>query len=166
MLKKNGVACKEEYMEKLPSDIRKEKGPFAMIECFQRIPCDPCVYSCPIKAIMPMSDINDIPRVDFDKCNGCASCVVKCPGLAIFVVDLSKSSGKAVLKMAYELLPVPAVGDEVVALSREGKELCKAKVVEVRDGKINDKTYLLGIELDREYIYEVRAVRVVDSDGK
>ncbi|MEA2055800.1 MAG: 4Fe-4S binding protein, partial [Candidatus Thermoplasmatota archaeon] len=58
---------------KLPSEEQLEKG-VAIIECIQKIPCNPCVESCPVNAIT-MKNINDLPIIDYDKCVGCGKCV-------------------------------------------------------------------------------------------
>ena len=72
-----------------PCEERVTRGGCAILECFQKIPCDPCVDACPHGAITIEGNINDMPVLDFDKCNGCGLCVSKCPGLAIFVSVLA-----------------------------------------------------------------------------
>ena len=46
----------------LPTDEQLKKG-VAITECIQEIPCNPCVDSCPVKAIS-MKDINAPPIVN------------------------------------------------------------------------------------------------------
>ena len=76
-----------------------------------------------------MESINDLPKLDFNKCTGCKRCVGICPGLAIFVVKIKED--KALITLPYEFLPAPKVGDIVTALDREGKSRGDAKVVKV-----------------------------------
>lgn len=48
-------------------------------------------------------------------------CVAKCPGLACFVIDLTFSEDKALLKLPYELTPMPEKKDKVWCLNRVGE---------------------------------------------
>jgi sarcosine oxidase subunit alpha len=73
-----------------PRDLwENKKNGLVIIECPQRIPCNPCHTSCPTGAVKAFKDINDQPEIDYEKCTGCARCVAVCPGLACFVVDLT-----------------------------------------------------------------------------
>jgi Fe-S-cluster-containing hydrogenase component 2 len=133
----------------LPSDEQLHRG-VVIIECIQNIPCDPCVAICPFNSIS-MNDINDIPKVDYEKCTGCKKCVSICPGLAIFVVKIKDD--KALITLPYEFLPYPKVEDIVTALDREGKARGNARVVNVnRSGK----TTVVTIEVDKELAMDVR----------
>lgn len=67
------------------------------------IPCNPCHNELPTGAVVEFKDINDQPEIDYEKCTGCGMCVAKCPGLACFVIDLTFSEDKALLKLPYEL---------------------------------------------------------------
>lgn len=80
----------------MPSEEILCRGPVAIIECPEEIPCNPCQMVCPSQAIT-MDDINDTPVVDYDKCKGCGLCVQVCPGLAIFMV--SYANDKAVVSL-------------------------------------------------------------------
>jgi len=139
----------------LPSKERLEKGPVAVIECPQSIPCDPCVEACPFCAIS-MNDINDLPKIDFEKCTGCGACIGKCPGLAIFVVDMTYSDNEAVIKLPYEF-SLPKTGDIVSALDRKGEVKGNAKVVSVKKEK--DKTGVVSIAVKKNLAMEVRNIR-------
>ena len=137
---------------RLPTDDHLKKG-VAIIECVQEIPCNPCVAICPVNAIS-MESINDLPKIDFNKCTGCKRCVGICPGLAIFVVKIKDD--KALITLPYEFLPVPKVGDIVTALDREGKLRGDAKVVKVnREGK----TIVITIEVSKDLAMEVRNIK-------
>lgn len=138
---------------KTPSKKQLEKG-VAIIECIQKIPCNPCVDSCPVHAIS-MKDINALPVIDFDKCIGCGKCVGVCPGLAIFVVKIKND--KALITLPYEFLPVPTVGDAVDALDRKGnvKETALVKKV-LKKGK----TMVITIEVNEKFAMDIRNIRV------
>ena len=138
---------------KIPTDKQLKKG-VAIIECIQEIPCDPCVAICPVESIS-MKDINDIPKIDYDKCTGCNRCVSICPGLAIFVVKLIDE--KAQITLPYEFLPIPKIGDIVKALDREGKSRSDAKVIRVNR---SSKTTVITIEVDKDLAMEVRNIKV------
>ena len=117
-LKSTGLADAADIQSTWPSEERLKKGPVAVVECFQEIPCNPCETSCPQKAIVVGQDINALPRVDHSKCNGCTICVSRCPGLAIFVIDQKYSEAESAVTMPYEFLPLPQKGDTVEALDR------------------------------------------------
>jgi Fe-S-cluster-containing hydrogenase component 2 len=148
---KTGILAKKDL--KLPSKKQLEKG-VALIECVQEIPCDPCVYSCPVGAIS-MKDINAPPIIDYDKCIGCGKCVGICPGLAIFVIKIK--DGKALITVPYEFLPVPKVGNKVKALDRFGKIVDDAIVKRVI--KVG-KTMVITIETSEKFAMDIRNIRV------
>lgn len=160
MLSKTGVPSVEDLAKVTPSAERLACGPVAVIECFQQIPCNPCSTSCPRGAISSFSDINDLPEIDHDRCNGCAICVANCPGLAIFVVDESYGADTAVVKIPYEFLPVPEVGQSVTAMDREGRAVGQAKVVRVQNSKQQDRTLVVWLEVPRELAMSVRHFRM------
>jgi len=138
---------------KLPSKTQLERGA-AILECVQEIPCNPCVDSCPVNAIS-MKDINALPVVDFDTCIGCGKCVGICPGLAIFMIKVK--DGKALITLPYEFLPVPAVGDTVKVLDREGKVKDDGIVRRVLK---KGKTMVITVEVHEDLIMDVRNIRV------
>ena len=107
----------------IPSEARRRKGPVAVIECIEDIPCNPCEASCNAEAISVGEDITNLPHLDEDKCIGCQTCVPICPGQAIFMVDESLPEGKATVTMPYELRPLPEKGQSVIALDRVGQAL-------------------------------------------
>ena len=153
----NGIIPLEAIKELglLPPEERLKKGPVVLIECPERIPCNICVSACPYGAIS-MNSIIDIPKVDWDKCIGCATCVALCPGLAIFVIDLSQED-KGYVTVPHEFLPVPKRGEEVTLLGRDGKNLGKGKVVRIFE---RNKTYVITVEVPRELVFEVKAIWV------
>lgn len=135
-----------------------KRSGLVVVECPQRIPCNPCATSCPAGAILPFSDINDTPRIDYEKCTGCAICVAVCPGLACFVVDLTFSEDRALYKIPYEMLPLPSKGDAVTCLGRSGEVLAVGTVEAVIEPK-RDKTYVLHVSAPKEFKNEIRAIR-------
>lgn len=151
---------REMIMEKFPDIERIKKGPVAIIECFQNIPCNPCTTACNQHAIEMENDINDLPLLDTEKCNGCGLCVVKCPGLAIMIVDGSYSEKEALFKIPYEFLPLPKEGDIVRGLDRAGKYLTDVKVVKVLNPKSFDKTPVIHVAVDKDFLYDFRNIEL------
>ena len=139
----------------IPPKDRLEKGPVAVLECPEQIPCNICVPFCPTKAIQ-MERIIDIPRVDWNKCTGCGVCVAVCPGLAAFVVDLSKPEADYVT-LPYEFHPVPVKGDNVVLLSRRGERIGAGEVIRVWE---RNKTYVVTVKVPKGFGMEVRGIWV------
>jgi len=148
---KTGVLSKKDLTH--PSKKQLEKG-VAIIECIQEIPCNPCVDSCPVKAIS-MKDINAVPIMNFDKCIGCGKCIGLCPGLAIFVVKIKDE--KALISLPYEFLPAPKVGSKVKALDREGKVVGDAIVKRAIE---KGKTMTITIEASKDLAMDIRNIRV------
>jgi Fe-S-cluster-containing hydrogenase component 2 len=140
---------------------KSKKNGLVVIECPQRIPCNPCNTSCPTGAVKQFEDINDLPSVDYGKCTGCALCVAKCPGLACFVIDLSFSNDYATIKLPYEMLPVPNPGDEVECLNRIGETVGTGKVNAVLE-PLKDSTKVLVVSVKKNLISDVRAVRAMN----
>ncbi|HNV34951.1 MAG TPA: 4Fe-4S dicluster domain-containing protein [Bacillota bacterium] len=139
---------------------KAKRGGYVVIECPQRIPCNPCHTSCPTGAVLPFADINDVPKVDYSKCTGCARCVAKCPGLACFVVDLAWKEGWALMKLPYEILPKPVKGMEVDCLDRQGRIVFRSSIEQVLE-PFKDRTFVVAVPVPYGLKDDVRAVRVV-----
>ena len=131
-----------------------------VIECPKRIPCNPCYTSCPTGAVLPFEDINDTPKIDYSKCTGCGICVSRCPGLACFVIDMTYAEDKAVIKLPYELLPLPEKGQTVKCLGRDGAVLADGEVLAVAEPS-KDKTYVVSVVIPKDKYDEIRAIKVV-----
>lgn len=159
MIEKTGIASLEDLKKVMPSEERLNRGACVIVECFERIPCNPCAEACPYGAIRIEGNINNLPHVDYEKCNGCGICISSCPGLAIFVVHKNYDEHNGLVMLPYEFLPLPKKGDIVDALSREGKKLCSAKVVRVLLTKKQDRTAIISILVPKNIIMEVRHIR-------
>ncbi len=162
MLERTGIPTDDDLEKVIPDKKRLAQGPVVIIECFQKIPCDPCAISCKLGAIKPFRDINDLPQVDFDKCTGCGICISSCPGLAIFVIDVNYSDEKSLIKLPHEMLPLPEKGEDVYALDRAGSILGKVKVVRVL--KIKNKTNIISLEVPKSMAMKVRSIKVEDKN--
>ncbi len=159
MLPKNDKAYVEMVKRLLPSLKRREKGPYAIFECFQEIPCNPCLTACRKGAVDIFIDINHLPIINYEKCNGCALCVIACPGLACFVIDETYTKTETSIKLPYELLPLPKAGQEVEALDRQGNVVGKAMVIRVQNHKKMDHTCIIAIAVLKEQSLVVRNIR-------
>jgi len=160
MFEQTGIPSKEMIMDKFPSIDRINKGPVVVVECYKKIPCNPCQTACKYDAIIVGEDINNIPNVNVDNCIGCAICLSKCPGLAIMVVDGSKSNDTVLIKIPYEFLPLPVEGEMVKGLDREGNYLMDVKVLKVLNPKSFDRTPIVTVEISRDYLYDFRNIKV------
>ncbi len=162
MLEKTGVPDPEKLKEKFPTMARIDRGPVAVIECYEKIPCNPCETACKAHAIEIGEDINSIPVLSPDACTGCAVCLSRCPGLAIMVVDGSKSKSYLEFRIPYEFLPLPKEGDTVWGLNRAGQKLSRVRVVRVQNPKAFDRTPVITLEVPREELYTFRSIQTED----
>lgn len=144
----------------------KKKGGFAVIECPQCIPCNPCATSCPAEAVNLFDDINNVPSVDYSKCTGCGMCIARCPGLACFVIDLTYGrEDQALIHLPYEMFPLPAKGDTVACTDRTGQIVANGEVTAVRQ-PWKDKTYIISVAIPRGLADEIRGCRVVPDHDR
>ncbi|HTY07657.1 MAG TPA: 4Fe-4S binding protein, partial [Candidatus Edwardsbacteria bacterium] len=111
------------------------------------------------KAIVVGANINDLPQVDHNKCNGCSICVSRCPGLAIFVVDATYSATESAVSFPYEFLPLPHKDETVEAIDREGKLRSLAKVVRVVNTKAQGKTPVVTLAVPKGLEKDIRFFR-------
>ncbi len=155
----DGVLRSDDLGDLFPTQERLRSGPVVIIECVENIPCDPCVAACPKGAIRIDGDINGVPVVNFETCDGCGVCLSACPGLAIFGVDMSGDGATAVVRIPYEYLPLPEAGEEVIALDREGSEVGEARVTRVLNTKALDRTPIVSLEVPGETAMAVRHFR-------
>jgi len=86
----------------LPDNKRMWEKGFVQMDCLYGFACNPCSFACKYGAITK-SSTSTTPKIDFDKCIGCMSCVYQCPGLAIFGYNLSKN---------WLFLPIEYTADE------------------------------------------------------
>ena len=132
----------------------------AVIECFECMPCNPCEKSCPFGAITIGETISNKPILDALKCKGCGLCIPHCPGLAIFVIDMNFTPKMALVKIPYEFFPIPIEGSEVHCLNRLGEVITLGNIHQVRITPSYNKTYVIEIEIPKEFAMEVRNIKV------
>ena len=167
-LSKNGRMTLEELKEKCvsyPSEERKRKGPVAVAECVEEIPCNPCESSCRLGAIDIGEEITNCPKINPEKCVGCGVCVAHCSGMAIFVMDKSYSDITGTVAFPYEYQKVPAVGESVKATDRAGKVVCDGLVKKVVMPKSYDRTYVVTIEVPIDMVEIVRGIQIFEEEG-
>ncbi|MBN4050937.1 MAG: 4Fe-4S ferredoxin [Alkaliphilus sp.] len=160
MFESTGVATREMVMKTFPTKERLEKGSVAVIECYKEIPCNPCATACRQDAIKTFVDINDLPTLDHERCNGCTLCMVNCPGLAIVVVDKNYTGEDALFKIPFEFKPLPLEGDIVRGLNRAGEHICDVEVVKIQNPKSFDQTAILSLLVKKEYLYDFITIEV------
>lgn len=161
-IKYTGCPSREELENSsgYPSAKRVKKGPVVVIECVEEIPCNPCEAACPYGAIKVGEPITNVPTLLEDKCTGCGVCIAKCPGLAIFWVDLTYLKDEVLVAIPYEFLPLPQPGEKVEAVNREGKTVTQGRVVKVDNRKRNDRTAVIYLAVRPEFAQEVRSIRM------
>lgn len=156
-----GVPSEEELRRSpgYPAPEDFERGPIAVIECVQEIPCNPCELACRQGAIVVGKPITNLPRFDPQRCTGCGLCVAQCPGLAIFLVHLHFSEEEALVTFPYEFLPRPSAGEQVDAVNRAGEVVCRGRVVKVWSAPAFDQTLVVTLAIPKAFAHEVRGMR-------
>ena len=147
-------------------EVSRVTGPKAIIECFEKIPCNPCVEACPRGAIRIEGPITGLPLLDGEACNGCGLCIPACPGLAIFVADPDWSETEGMIKLPYEFIPLPALGESVTVVDHEGKEIGRGRVHAVVNPTSFDRTPVVSLVVPREITGLVRHFRVLKDQGE
>ncbi len=136
-----------------------EDGPVAVLDCRQRIPCNPCEEACPTGAIRVGPDICAVPRLDARACNGCGRCVALCPGMAVFLLDRRGGGGYAEVTVPYEMDGRPEAGEEVQVVDGEGKAFARGKITKARALGGRAPTFLVTVRVPEEVALKVRGVR-------
>lgn len=142
-----------------PDEARFARGPVAVAECVQEIPCNPCEAACPFHAIVVGQPITNCPRIDPERCTGCGTCVAACPGLAITVINKTFSAEEGTVSFPFEYLPLPRKGDAVEAVDRAGGVVCAGTVVRVANPAGNDHTPVVTIAVPKQFTDGVRSIR-------
>jgi len=127
-----------------------------VIECYQRIPCDPCEAACPTGAIRVAPDPTALPTADAAKCTGCLRCVRICPGMAIFVARPGPNPGEATIAIPWEWLPLPTVGATGRGCDRAGRRVCGARVVRVLRPREAGDTAVVEVAVSARHAGRVR----------
>jgi Fe-S-cluster-containing hydrogenase component 2 len=158
MQEKIGVPTAEQIASTIPPQERLATGPVAVVECFQEIPCNPCYTACSTGAIQPFTDINQLPQIDWEQCNGCTRCVGFCPGLAIFIVDDTYSDTESIVKIPWEFSYLPKEGEEVAGMNREGKEVARVIVKKIQQSPKKNRAHILWLIVPKELAFEIRSI--------
>jgi len=164
-LEKKGYLTKKELIGSsgYPSEERFNRGPVAVIECSEAIPCNPCEAACKQKAIKIGKPIINIPVLDEDLCIGCGLCISRCPGLAIFVVNKTYSDKEGLISFPYEYWPLPVTDSIVKAVDRKGKVVCSGRVIKVFNNKKFDLTSIITIAVTKSKLDEVRGIKRIKT---
>ncbi len=146
-----------------------EAGVYPVFHCHQEIPCNPCTSVCPKEAIEIGDDIRGIPRytgVEQGKeCLGCGKCVAICPGLAVTLVDHRKYLDTPVVTLAHEFhADSIETGDTVIAVGADNEDLGMADVVDVRAGRVWNRTLLVQVKVDKAIAGDIVGVRIQHPD--
>lgn len=134
-----------------PKETEFEKGPIAVIECDEDIPCNPCEEICEYGAIKVGNPITNLPVLYSQKCKGCIRCIKVCPGLCIFVVHKNYTESTSLIYIPYELNPLPEKNLEVDILDRKGNKICKGFIRKIMKPDKNNKTAVIGMEIPKEF---------------
>ena len=68
------------------------------------------------------------------------------------------------IKLPYEMFPLPEKGEDVYALDRAGSMLGKVKVIKVL--KIKNKTNIISLEVPKSMAMKVRSIKVEDKTNE
>jgi len=136
----------------------KEELRTAVLECWEEIPCNPCVTACPAGAIS-MRSLSDLPVLEKNLCTGCGLCAVACPGLAIIILADNHDKLNGTLTIPYEFLPLPEKGSIVTGTDRRGVSICSVEVLQVLCATTFRETCLVKVLVPKEYLNDVRGIK-------
>lgn len=139
---------------------------YPIIRCLQPIPCNPCTEVCPVGSItIPDGSIVSPPRFSGD-CLGCGRCVLRCPALAIVLVDegYDPTGERALVLVPWEL-PTEAVrpGQVVETTGFEGEPVGEATVVGLRRRDDQDRRVLLALDVPFDQRHQVAGLRYLGA---
>lgn len=163
-LRMNPTFAPRRSKNSIQRDFVNRSGSIPIIDCNECIPCNPCETACPFGCIEIGSKITNLPSLNLNKCTGCGQCVLACPGLAIFLLDRDYSKDKASITLPYEFLPLPKKGEKVIALDRNGSNICAGEVLKVSLTKKGDRTALVKVAVPKEYADKVRNIKTTSLD--
>ena len=143
--------------------VTNTEGVYPVIHCFQEIPCNPCMTSCPKDLIQTKPHpILGIPHYH-GVCVGCEQCVGICPALAITLVDWRKTDGDPIVTVPFELgLWRITKGSELPVTDWEGEVIGKATLVDIKPAGRFPKTNLLKLSVPSDIANRVAGVRILD----
>lgn len=165
----------QKILESKPGRVIQEicpnikQGVYPILHCSQEIPCDPCVYLCPLQLIhIDKIDIRQIPFFDPGNrtCSGCAKCVVGCPGLAITLVDYRQNPDLPIITIPVELSKPFKSGETIEAVNTKGDLLGKYPIIDVHAHKKNNHTILLKIQATADIAEKIAGIRTLSSTPK
>ena len=81
----------------------------------------------------------------------------------LFRSGFAPGFGKVLIPWEYK--PLPAKGSQVQGVGRDGKKVCTAEVVEVRNAKNQDRTGIIGLKVPVEFVNLVRGIKL-GGEGK
>ena len=147
---------------KLPES---EEEIFPVIHCLQEIPCNPCSTICPTNSIFMKGDpIMDLPVYE-GKCIGCGKCVTICPGLAITLVDFRKDTEYPTVTLPYEVSNHKiGIGDDVLCVDIDGKELGTFAVTQILDVKANNRTQLIKLKAPKNIAKKIVSFQIQKAE--
>ena len=138
------------------------KRPLAVLECWEKIPCDPCVTACNTGAIS-MTSLSGLPVLEKEKCTGCGKCAAVCPGLAIFILGYDHDDKRGTVTFPYEFLPLPEKGSTVTGTDRLGKSVCSVEISKVICAPSYRKTNLVTVLVPKEHLDVVRGIERIKN---
>ncbi|MBU4486321.1 MAG: FAD-dependent oxidoreductase [Candidatus Delongbacteria bacterium] len=135
-----------------------------IFQCFQEIPCDPCVTVCPKGCISlkgKFGNILDIPEYTVDECSNCGLCVAVCPGLAVSLArKIDEETAEVILPHEYILNFI--TGDKIDITDIDGEILEKAEVIHTKFNK-KYKTHLITVKMSLKNAHKAIGIRMQDK---
>ena len=142
-----------------------EEGILPIIHCLQEIPCNPCSTVCPTNSIFMKGDpIMDLPHFE-GKCIGCGKCVAVCPGLAITLIDFRKDAEYPTVTLPYEVSNHKIeIGDNILCVDIDGKELGTFSVTQILDVKVNNRTQLIKLKAHKNIAKKIVSFQIQKAE--
>jgi Fe-S-cluster-containing hydrogenase component 2 len=123
---------------------------FPLINCLQKIPCNPCVKICPNNCINIKGDLMNIPEFS-GNCTGCSLCVAICPGLAITLIDMRIDKNYPLVTLPCELNCDLILKDNKYDLTDiQGNIIGNGIIESIKENRLFKKTRLVTFKTDKK----------------
>lgn len=132
----------------------------ASIECFEEIPCNLCMTSCPENAI----EIGRVPRaqgvLNESKCTACGLCLNACPSGATLMIQERGEHSLSKITLPWRGIRPWQVGEFAIVVNRRGENLGSARVTQVEGPNARSmRVQQVHLDVPTHLVWEARGLK-------